>query len=274
MKSSILEAANGRARVAPSIALVCVLVAPALLVWAWSRPEPAGPSEMPPLLLDPREVAAQIRADAQLASRAPSGDRAEERRSRYLEINTAEHAGSGGSLARAQQLDAIVRAIAEEHGDDAVAAMRSHDLERLEPALRGELAATERIAELGAFVRMMQRYGLARGERQVAPRIVVRTLFKARWNALHGLELVQGFSAIERQAYWGWLALRGETVPLERRLDALDHYRRAGGAGHLEARAVLLYDEGRLEEARTAFEAAAAHEPSFRLANHARACVR
>jgi hypothetical protein len=129
------------------------------------------------------------------------------------------------------------------------------------------------VAVLGDFVSMMRRYGLARGDRQVAPRFVVRVTLKARWNALHGRELTEGLSPIERQAYWGWLAVRGEGAPAELRLRGLERYAQAGGARAAEIRGVLLYDEGRLDEAHDAFEEAYAASPTFRLRNHLLATV-
>lgn len=259
---------------APSVALVAVLVAPALLLFAWSRPAPAPPTEMPPLVLPPREVDAQIAADVAAAERAPAGEAAEERRRLYREANVAEdEAREPPSRARQrrEQLVAALAAIAPD--DEARAAVRASDLARLEPALRGELPAGERPAELGGFVAMMRRYGLAHGDRQSAPRFVVRTLFKARWNTLHDRELTEGLSPVELSAYHGWLALRGEGAPGELRLEALEAYAAASGASVAEARGVLLYDLERFEDAREAFDQAYAEVPSFRLRNHALACV-
>lgn len=265
-----------RARVGASAALVATIVAPALIVFAWSRPEPAAPREMPPLVLEPLAVRSVVEDDEAAAPRAPRGEQADARRRLYREANLAERAANdppGRGEARQRELASALRAIAEEHGEAAIEAVRAGDLARLEPALRGELSETERHAELGGFVTMMERYGLVRGGRQVAPRFVVRTLFAARWNALHGRELTEGFSNVERRAYWGWLALRSESAPVDRRLEALGHYAGAGGARANEARAVLLYDAGRLDEASEAFEAAWQEAPSFRLRNHALACT-
>lgn len=246
---------------------------PGLLTWVWSRPAPAAPLEMPPLVLDARAVAAQIAADAAAAQRAPDDD---ERSRLYREANVAEHDGREPPERARRRSAALVerlRAYAEAHGEDAVEGLRARDLARAEAALRGELPAGDRVSELGGFPRMMERYGLARGGRQVAPRFVVRTVFKARWNALHGRELTQGLSRVEQLAYWGWLATRGEGAPVERRLAAVEQYASAGGAHAAEIRAVLLYGDGRLEEARQAFERAYATNPTFRLRNHALACA-
>lgn len=257
-----------------SAALVIVLVLPGLMVWTWSLPSPAAPSEMPPLVLAPRAVEAQLEADRAAASRAPED---EARLALYREANVAEHEGRetpGRAEARSEALVAALTALVREHGEGVIGELRARDVTRAEGALRGELPAGERIAELGDFVSMMRRYGMARDDRQVAPRFVVRVTLKARWNALHRRELTEGFSPIEEQAYWGWLAVRGEGAPSELRLEGLARFAQAGGANADEIRGVLLHDEGRLEEARDAFEDAYAARPSFRLRNHALAAER
>jgi hypothetical protein len=271
LKSEARENGVGGGRAGATLALVVALVTPGLLVWAWSLPVAVAPSELPPLVLDPSEVERALRDAAAAASAAPDDAISAERRRLYEEANVAEHEGvepAGRGRARKEELLRALAALIAAHGPEVVQQTRARDLEGLEPALRGAIAAGDRVAVLGGFVTMMRRYGLARGDRQIAPRFVVRTLFAARWNALHDRELTDGFSPIEHRAYWGWLALRAEDAPVERRLDALERFARAGGTGHAEARAILLFREGRLDEAREAFAAAHAAEPTFRLQNH------
>ncbi len=230
---------------------------------------------MPPLLLEPSAVRAQLASDRAAAQHEPRDALARARRQAYRELNVAEHEGSGlpgQARARNEAMERALAAFTNAHGADVVASVRAADVERLEPALRGDLPAGERVEVLGGFVAMMERYGLVRSGRTIAPRFVIRTLFKARWNALHGLALLEGLAPIERRAYWGWLALRSDEAPFERRLQALEHYRDAGGVRIEEARAVLQYDVGQLDEARASFLRAYSEHPSFRLRNHALAC--
>lgn len=267
------EITPGRGRVSASVALVLVLSAPGVLAWAWSRPSAAPPLEMPALLLDPRLVQAELARDEEATAAAPAD---EERRRMYHEVNVAEHEGHdppARASARRQALRASLAALIAEQGEEAVDRVRARDLSLLEPALRGELAEGDRIAELGGFVSMMERYGMVRGGRRVAPAFVVRTAFAARWNAMHERELTDGFSEIERRAYWGWLATHGESAPVERRLLALDEYAEAGGTRAAEMRAVVAYDEGRLDDACAAFQEAYEASPTFRLRNHALLCA-
>ncbi|HJL16839.1 MAG TPA: hypothetical protein RMH99_14340 [Sandaracinaceae bacterium LLY-WYZ-13_1] len=261
-----------RARLGAWITLVLAMVAPALLLWSWSRPRPAPPREMPPLALAPRAVRAQIAADREAAARAPDGALEEARRAVYDEAHEAEVAGSDPpavAMRRRARLRETLDTLAEAHGEAAVAAVRAADLERAERALRGTLPEVQRDAALGGLPDMMRRWRMADAERQRAPRFVVRTAFKARWNALYGREPTEGLSEVERRAHWGWLALHADGAPLDLRLDGLARYAEAGGERIAEARGVLLYEEERGDDARAAFEEAARRRPTFRLRNHA-----
>lgn len=250
-------------------ALVLTVSTPALLAWSWSRPMEAAPVEVPALLLAPRAVQAVRDADAALA--APSGRRADTRRSIYEEANVAEHDATdypGQARIRAGRLAMALNELVGEQGEAAIEACRVTDTERALRALRGD-AEGGGVEALGGFVRMMERYDMAQGGRQTAPAFVVRTAFKARWNAVHGRELTEGFAPIELQAYWGWLALHARGAPLERRIEALDRYEAAGGRGAVEARGALLFESGDMGGAREAFEGAYAAHGTFRLRNHA-----
>jgi hypothetical protein len=264
-----------------------LLVAPAIVLFQWSAPAPVAPREMPALVLDPAAVDDQLARDERAAAQAPSGEAAEQRRRAYRELNMAERAATDTQETAARKLSALRDALArvveangveangvEANGVEIVERVRAADLAPMEATLRGRRARSgaEPAAELGGFLEMMERYDLSRDGRQRAPTFVVRTLFKARWNSLHGLEPTEGLSPIELQAYWGWLALGAEGAPVEARLGALDRLAEAGGHGVHEARAVLLFGQGRFEDARASFLAAAAEAPSFRLRNHALAC--
>lgn len=253
-----------------TLALVLSLVAPALLAWSWSRPMEAPPLELPALTLPPAAITAVREADAALTE--PTGARADTRRTIYGEANVAEHDATdypGQAQIRAGRLGMALTALVEEHGEDAVAACRVADTERAMRALRGDVEEGSAVEALGGFVRMMERYDMARDGRQTAPAFVVRTALKARWNAVHGRALTEGLAPIELQAYWGWLALHATSAPPDRRLEALERYEAAGGPNAAEARGVLLFEAGDMAGAREAFEAAHAATGSFRLRNHA-----
>lgn len=229
--------------------------------------------EMPALALPPDAVRAQITADRSAAERAPADDDASRARLEVFEeanVAEVEAADSPGRAARRrEQLAETLAGLVEAHGEDAVEATRAADLARAERAMRGELPEVQHAPALGGFPSVLERWSMARRGRQVAPRFVVRTAFKARWNAMYGREPTEGMSEVERRAHWGWLALHGDAAPFAMRTEAVDHYAAAGGERAEEARGVLLYDEGMGEAAQTAFETAHAQQPTFRLRNHA-----
>jgi hypothetical protein len=261
--------ADGRGRAASVLVLVVVLLAPTLLVLQWSRPAPVRPRLPPPLLLDPAAVRAQRAEDAALAARAEDTAR---RRQLYDDVNRAEvEQRDTRAMARhrRERLADVLTSIAADA--EARAALRAADLARLEPALRGTLEPAERAEAIGAFAQSLVRYRLVEDGRQSGPTFVVRTLFKARWNGLHGRPRLEGLSPIELQAYHGWLALGAEGAPSESRLAALDAYAEAGGTRVAETRAILRCREGL--DAREAYDAALSEGFSFRLRNHALACA-
>ena len=190
--------------------------------------------------------------------------------------NVGEHDATdypGQARERVRRLLASTHGLVEEHGEEVIAQLRAADVLRGEQALRGELPAGDAISELGGFMRMMERYGMAANGQQVAPRFVVSTAFAARWNAMHDRDLTEGFSDIERRAYWGWLALHAVDAPMDLRMEAIGHYEAASGERADEARGVLLYDSGDMLAAEDAFNAAYDEHGAFRLRNHALAAA-
>jgi hypothetical protein len=157
----------------------------------------------------------------------------------------------------------------------ALAAARARDVTRMLPALRGEggLTGTQRASELGVFPAMLERYGAIVAGRRIAPELVIRTNFAARWNVIHGLAMTDGMSRLELRAYYGWLALEGGTAPLGMRMEAVDAYAAAGGTRVWEARGVLAFEAGEMAEARSDFERACDLTGSLRLRNHALAAL-
>jgi len=254
------------------LALVAALCLPALLLWRWSRPTPVAPRELPALALDAAAVRAQRARDEALVAEVPEGEAIALRRRIYEESNAAESAARDTPPTARDRRDRLIgalRAVEERHGEEGVARVRAADVADAERALRGEMGPTETTANLGGLVRIMQRYSMAEGERQIAPRFVVRTAIKARWNTMHGLAPTEGMSAIERRAHWGWLAMHAAEAPLPLRLEAAAQLHEAGDPRALEAQGVLLYEAGELDDARAAFLAAYEETPLFRLRNYA-----
>ena len=252
-----------------TVALVAVIAAPALLLFAWSRPMAAAPMEMPPLVLAPSEVTEARDAMAALTERADRRGRRHATRA----VSRGEHRRARGQRLPGQaqlrrgRLTAALNALVEANGEDTIAATRAADVERGMRALGGNATPEEAVSEVGAFLRMMERYSMASSGTQTAPDFVVRTALMARWNAVHDRELTEGFLPVHLRAYWGWLALHAASAPIELRQSALDHYEEAGGTRADEARGAIAYEEGDLAAAHVAFERAHQRRGGFRLRN-------
>lgn len=244
----------------------------------WLVPRPAEPAEMPPLVLPHDETERSLARLAGLAGLAPEEDDAERRRRElYLASGRAEvHEDDPPHQARARaaELGQLAAALAEAGTLDAV---RARDVLRGVAVLRGvdahgarvDRSDEERAAELGAFPRVLERYRAIVEGRRVAPVLVLDALFWARWNALHGRELVEGMDRAMLRAYHGWLVYYGPSGGTELRDGALVQYVLAGGLRGLETEGFLRLSRSDVVGARVAFEAAYEATGNVRLRNHA-----
>lgn len=254
--------------------LILVATAASCAAVLLALPRPTDPLPAPPLLLDSGAVAAAIAADEEAATTAPDDEAARALERLFLEVGRSASGGTDApSAPRAQDIRAALGAFAEAHGEEELAGLRARALSSLTLALRGELETDEASGRLGVFPQMLANYGLSADGDITAPSFVVRSLYKARWNGIFGRELTDGMAPIEREAYYGWLALRAETIPPERRLAALEAWARASGRDATEAQAVLHFATG--DRARAAIEFQAAYEATgnLRLRNHALAAL-
>ncbi len=280
MASEASSSGSGRARSGRPelIGLVIAISIPAGLVALWASPRPARPAEMPALVLPATEVARAIAEQDALAASATDDEDETQRRTLYLAQGLSEVRMDDSpeeASGRAMNLARLARGIAE-RDPQALAAVRARDVGRVMPALRGEgeLSDTQRAAELGVFPAMLERYGAVIEGHRVAPELVIRTMFHARWNAIHGIAMTDGMTRLQLRAYYGWLALEGGTAPIGMRIEAVDAYAAAGGTRVWEARGVLAFEAGELAEARSDFERACDLTGSLRLRNHALAAER
>jgi len=255
--------ASGTRLIVASMAAACAAVLLAL-------PQAVFPREGPGLALDPLAVREVVRREERLGPVSGAEvDRLAELYAAQGRAETSEGERREEFEARMQALTEAVAALRAAKGDEAIAALRAEALRALEPALAGALDPAEEQAVLGSFPRMLERYGAMRGGRLVAPFFVARTLYKARWNGIHRLPLTDGFAPIERQAYYGWLALHAHDAPATRRLAALEAYAEAGGAGAAEARAYFAALAGRPAEAAVRYGELWEQRGDLRARNHA-----
>jgi antitoxin (DNA-binding transcriptional repressor) of toxin-antitoxin stability system len=232
-------------------------------------PRAVPPRELPPLVLDPAACAEVEARDATL--RAPESELVDRIRSGVEAQGRAEVSEGEPTAAYEQRLAevrAAARALVEAEGEESLDALRAEALRELPRALSGELSRDEEAARLGSFPRMLERYGATRDGEVVAPAPVVRALFAARWDAIVRGDPTARLSPVERQAYWGWLALGDRPVPAELRLRALRETLRAGGWGAREAAAIAAREAGQRAEAEARYAELAA-DGNLRLRNAA-----
>lgn len=236
-------------------------------------PQPVDPWEMPSLVLDRAAVSDAIRFDRALAAEAPTSEEAQALRALYLDHGRSE-ANPPYELTEYNRRQGAIhhatRAMIEAEGPPAFEAMRAQAVEEFVAAFyesEGKPRNDHEVALLGGFPELVQRYGLMLGDVVVAPTLTIRALYKARWNAIHRRPFVEGFSKIELQAYWGWLALHAWGTPLELRREALVAFREAGGAGTEEAAALFDVLDGRFDRAGQSLQALYEQRGELRLRN-------
>jgi hypothetical protein len=251
-----------------TIALLVLAAACAALLFAQERH--TRPRELPSLTLPAEPVRRVLEADAQAARAAPGSPRAQALAALLLEHGRAESRGLEDAelyRARRARLELGYRELVAETGEPAALRLREKAVLALEAALALELSDAEAKAVLGSFPAVLAREGASRGGELVAPHFVVRTLYKARWNLLHGIAADHRFQPIEKRAYYGWQALHAERVPALRRIEALHAYGLAGGEDVEEALGVLLLREGDAVQASQALQAAYRKRANIRLRN-------
>lgn len=249
------------------------MLAVGLIVATLGVPQPVNPWEMPSLVLDRNAVSDAIRFDRALAAEAPDDEEAQTLRSLFLEHGRAE-ANPPYSIddynLRQIAIHQATRALVDRDGRAALGMLRAKAVEEATTAFcdgHHEPENDEEVALFGGFTEIARTYRLVRDGVVIAPELTVRSLYKARWNAIHRQPPVDGLSAIELQAYWGWLALHGWGRPLEDRKDALVAFRRAGGRGAREAAALFDLLSDRPEWAATALQALYEARGELRLRN-------
>lgn len=240
-------------------------------------PRTAIPDETPALHLSAAAVAEVMAEDRKLARQAPSTPAALEVDALLFEKGEAERQIMEPSDAQAFRLqrarDALER-LRKIDGADALLQLRARAVERLEDALNFKLPAEQIQSVLGGFPTILRETLASRDGVIVAPQLVIRTLYKVRWNVTMGLPQLFALKPVERLAYNGWFALHVATGPIDARLSVLKAYEADGGFYVNEARGALGYVGGDPAGARVALERAEAARPSYRLRNWIRSAKR
>lgn len=242
-----------------------------------AQPRRVALVDMPPLVLPAGPVREALAAEAKAAANAPRTKAAAELDRLWLELGRAERDGDEPMhLRRTRRTEAraLYDQVVKESGEPAALALRAAAVERLDAALDLELDPKLARDVMGDFALLLEREECARGGELIAPRFVVRMLYKARWNIAHDLPPDHRSSSIERRAYYGWQALHARRLPSEQRLRALVEYQRHGGTRADEAAGVLLRNSGQREVANAALTAAYRSSGTLRLRNAALAQTR
>lgn len=220
-----------------------------------SIPQAVDPWEMPSLVLDRDAASDAIRFNRALATEVPDTQDARTLQSLFLAHGRAEANPPYGKREydhRQAEIHHATNALLSNAGPTAFDALRANAVEEFVRVFyedRDEPLNEEEVGILGGFPEIAQRYGLVHRGVVVAPELAVRVLYEARWNAIHRRPFIDGFSRIELQAYWGWLALHGWGQPIEKREEALVSFREAGGEGSEEAAALFDLLAGRPDRA-------------------------
>lgn len=253
--------------------LISWVVAGALVGATLAIPQAVDPWEMPSLVLDRAAAVDAVRFDEALAAEASETKEAQTLRSLFLDHGRAE-ANPPYEVSdydrRQVEIHRATEDLIDKHGPAAFEAMRARAVDELADIFfdgNHEPQNEEEVAVLGGFSEVAKSYGLVHGGVVVAPELTVRALYKARWNSIHRRSFVDGFSQVELQAYWGWLALHGWGKPLEKREDALVAFRNAGGFGTQEAAALFDLLSGRPERAAISLQRLYAARGELRLRN-------
>jgi hypothetical protein len=252
-----------------ALALMAVSIACTSLLLVIARPVP--PLELPSLALPEAAVTAQLREDADQARNAPDTPRARELEALLWKQGAAERHGleyEDSYRNRRRALELGYRAFVSEVGEERALRLRSKAVAKLEDALELRLKDEQAQAVIGVFATVLAREGLSRDGYLVAPEFVVRTLYKARWNILHGLAPDYALEPIEKRAFYGWKALHAEHLPLASRIEALHAYGSAGGVDLEEALGVLLFRMGDYKQSLAALRVAYQKHPNLRLRNY------
>jgi hypothetical protein len=223
------------------------------------------------LRLDAKQVAQILVSDQEAAKRAPSSPPAVQLRELLLEEGMSERVLSespGGYQQRRVQIRQALAALRRFGGEKAVLALRAQAITEVELGLDLALPTGQAERLLGSFPAFLQRYRAAKEGVLLAPRLVVRSMYKGRWNMIHELPSAYALSPIERVAYYGWLALHADGAPLALRQAALQPYQTAGGRAVAEAQGSLLFLDRQNDKAIRQLQDAFQQHRTLRLRNY------
>jgi hypothetical protein len=252
---------------ASAMLVLCVVLAGL----SFARPRAVTPRELPSLRLSAHDVREVMVADAAAAQAAPRSARAQSVEALLMRHGAIEAKGPEDldtNTERKAALAAGYREVVAEVGDKSALRLRAKNVQQIDAALELRLPEAEAKQVLGSLPRILALEGATRDGYLVAPRFLVRTFAKARWNLLHGFRAVYELAPVERRAYYGWQGLHAERLPIAQRIRALQSYVETGGSDADEALGVLLLRQHESDLAAQAFMAAMRRADNLRLRNY------
>ena len=259
------------------VALYALFVlAVACLLMLCAVPRPLVPDTLPGFGMSSNAVDAVLAQDALDEKRAPRSPSAFEFERLFLAHGEAEDRRIGDITTQGvptRELAAAYAAMVQQDGALAGIRMRARLLAKLEAALALRLPKEQVKGVMGLFADALAKHGVTRDGIEVAPHIVMRTLYKVRFNLAVQQAPDFALAEVERQAFRGWIAFRAEALRIDRRLTELKAYAKAATADAApviaEAEGVLLFQKGAYAEARGAMLRAHAATGHMRQRNYA-----
>lgn len=240
-------------------------------------PRTAIPKETPALQLDPVAVNKVFAADRTFAAQAPTSPVALALDALLLEKGESERVPTETYEAqtdRKERTAYTLKAFRRDEGEPALTKLRARAVERMQDALNLKLPPEQVQGVLGGFPTILRETFASRDGVIVAPDLVVRALYKVRWNVIVGLPPLFALEPVERLAYHGWFGLHVSNGPLQSRVEVLRRYAADGGYYVNESLGMLGYVGGEPAAALAMFERADAMRPSYRLRNLMRSAKR
>lgn len=257
--------------------VACVIFAACIAV-VLTIPTPVAPTELPPLVGSTNAGPRLIARARRLAQGAPDDPTTRAFEGAMVRAGQRERQGGVTETTlddESREFERLRASLVERHGEGVFEALRARARVRFVDAdpMRA-LASPSRFPELGTFAAGLERWGVVRDGRLVAPVLVLHALHAARWNVVARLPRTSGLSRDELVAYHGWLALHAPDVPAELRASAAREYtERISRRSAQEVAGTLAFATGDPETAAVTLRAAAEGSRDLRLRNLALGAV-
>jgi hypothetical protein len=233
-----------------------LLVALACSIVVIASPRPVQPSRLPALRV-PLAEGRRAFGEGDLDARAPLPQAAwfAQWYELYSEagLNEREKAVDLALVARQKaELSKLVREQFPKLGARGVRALMDALTARALDALPRRPLPTEAYGLLGGFPALLQQYGYIADPRSpIAPARAIAALYRQRFNLICERPLDSDIDDADRRIAEGWIALHGQRLPVERRVQAAQAFAKLGGVDAREALAVWLH-HGELNDQATA----------------------